>query len=539
MARMKMTVGKRSLTRRSLLTRTAVLGGAALGASAGTLFWPRRAPAIVTGDTMRPGMPQGVMSGDVSRDGAVVWSRADRPARFIVEYDTGESFANARRIVGPAALPENDFTARVLLTDLPPGERVFYRAGFEDLSDLKTVSEPLTGTFRTAPGQMQDITIVWGGDTAGQGWGINLDWGGMKIHETMRAQNPDLFIHCGDYIYADGPIEAEKKEADGTIWKNLVIEEKAKVAETLAEFRGNYKYNLMDEHFRRLNAEVPQIVQWDDHETVNNWYPTEMLGEKEREKGYTEMSVPLLAARAKRAFLEYTPVRLDPTDGERIYRVINYGPALDIFVLDMRSYRAANSANRQAAMGPETEFLGRRQAAWLKQGLLMSKATWKIVAADMPIGLVVPDGDAAFEAIANGDGPALGRELEIADILRFIKMNDIRNTVWLTADVHYAAAHYYDPNKAQFPDFLPFWEFVAGPLNAGSYGPNKLDNSFGPQVMFQKAPPEGQSNLSPRAGLQFFGQVKIDGRSGGMTVALRDADGTELYKVDLDPEGEA
>jgi alkaline phosphatase D len=174
--------------------------------------------------------------------------------------------------------------------------------------------------------------------------------------------------------------------------------------------------------------------------------------------------------------------------------------------------------------------------AWLKQQLLSSRATWKIIAADMPIGLQVPDGDTDFEAIANGDGPALGREQETAGLPRFIKMNDIRNTVWLTADVHYCAAHHYDPNRAQFQDFLPFWEFVAGPLNAGTFGPNKLDNTFGPQVMFQKAPPEGQMNLAPSAGYQFFGQVGIEGATGMMTVRLRDVTGQELYKIDLEPE---
>jgi len=35
----------------------------------------------------------------------------------------------------------------------------------------------------------------------------------------------------------------------------------------------------------------------------------------------------------------------------------------------------------------------------------------------------------------------------------------------------------------------PFPEFVAGPLNAGSFGPNPLDGTFGPEVMFQKAAP--------------------------------------------------
>ena len=137
----------------------------------------------------------------------------------------------------------------------------------------------------------------------------------------------------------------------------------------------------------------------------------------------------------------------------------------------------------------------------------------------MPIGLIVWDDFRAqrgAEAVAQGDdGPPLGRELEIAGLLRFIRDNDIANVVWLTADVHYTAAHYYDPNRAQFQEFAPFWEFVSGPLNAGTFGPNPLDATFGPQVVFQKAPPAGQFNLPPSAGLQFFGQVDIDGTHRG------------------------
>ena len=83
-------------------------------------------------------------------------------------------------------------------------------------------------------------------------------------------------------------------------------------------------------------------------------------------------------------------------------------------------------------------------------------------------------------SIANGNGPALGRELETARLLSRIKAAGLRNVVWLTADVHYTAAHYYNPEKAQFQDFEPFWEFVSGPLHAGTFGPNALDMTFGP-----------------------------------------------------------
>src|SRR5206468_954030 len=97
----------------------------------------------------------------------------------------------------------------------------------------------------------------------------------------------------------------------------------------------------------------------------------------------------------------------------------------------------------------------------------------------------------------SGRGPALGREIEIAQLLSFIKHRRVHNVVWLTADVHYTAAHYYDPHQAQFQDFEPFWEFVSGPLHAGTFGPNDLDNTFGVDVKYAKAPATGQVNLPP------------------------------------------
>jgi alkaline phosphatase D len=99
--------------------------------------------------------------------------------------------------------------------------------------------------------------------------------------------------------------------------------------------------------------------------------------------------------------------------------------------------------------------------------------------------------------------------------------------------VHYAAAHFYDPAKASSKNFIPFWEFVAGPLNAGSFGPNSTDGTFGPQVVFNKAPTPGQVNLSPYAGLQFFGEVNIDRKTKAMKVDLKDIEGDVVFSQTL------
>src|SRR6201991_50922 len=453
---------------------------------------------------------------------------------MVVEGETAESHARARPLPPIAALPESDFTAKMLLENLPAGQEIFYRVRFRDLSHIETQSEAVIGRFRTAPADRRDVSFVWGGDVAGQGWGINPDDGGMFTFATMRKYRPDFLLHSGDTIYADGPIKPEVKLPDNQVWKNVTIAEKDKVAETLNEFRAAHKYNFMDDNLRAFNAEVPIFVQWDAHEVTNNWSAS-----KELPAVYKERDINLLAARAARAFHEMYPMRESIVEPGRLYRTLNYGPHLDVFMLDERSYRGGNGPNLQTTYGPEAYFIGPDQLAWLKRALLNSRATWKVIASDMPLSLLVYD-DATnrkgSEAFAQGDGPPRGRELEIADILRFIKTAPINNTGCLTADVHYTAAHYYDPTKAQFQDFEPFWEFVSGPLHAGTFGPNELDNTFGPEVKFVKAPGEDKQNLPPSAGMQFFGHVKIEGATGQMTVTLRDRADVALWSTTLDPK---
>ena len=490
-------------------------------------------PAIQIGQQARPQALDGVQIGDVLRDRAIIWARADRASQLVVEYSTTEAFRDLRRVQGPKATASSDFTARVDLPDLPPDQTIFFRASFDD---GRTTGEPVSGRFRTAPDSKRDVRFLWAADTVGQGFGINPDLGGMRIYETMRRSQPDFFVHCGDTIYADSPVPSELSLNDGSIWRNLTTEAKSKVAETLAEFRGNYRYNFMDSNVRRFNAEVPQVWQWDDHEVMNNWSKGKNLQDDVR---YRVKSISTLSRRARQAFMEYSPMRFN-SGRPRIYRRIPYGPLLDLFVVDLRSYRSANNYNRQLRESGETSFLGNDQIRWLQQALKASTAVWKVIACDMPIGLIVADGRDAqdrvrFENGANGEGIPLGRELEIARLLQFLKQNRISNVIWITGDVHYTAAHFYDPAKAQFKDFEPFWEFVSGPLNAGTYGPNSLDNTFGIQVVYQKVPQNSRADNSPKAGLQFFGEVAVEGRSENLTVNLKDLAGATLFTKTLEP----
>src|SRR5258706_9459967 len=160
-----------------------------------------------------------------------------------------------------------------------------------------------------------------------------------------------------------------------TARKNVTIPEKAKVAETLDEFRAAHKYNFLDDNLRAFNSEVPIFVQWDDHEVTNNWSASKQLP-----AAYRERDINVLAARAARAFHEMYPMRESLSEPGRVYRTLSYGPHLDVFMLDERSYRGPNGPNLQTTHGPDGNFLGPDYLSWLKRALLNSRATWKVIA---------------------------------------------------------------------------------------------------------------------------------------------------------------
>ncbi len=150
----------RAWTRRQFLVRsTSSLAVAALA-------MPRLSRAAD-----RPQIAGGIQSGDVSDGSAVIWARADRPARMQVDYSFVESFKTVIASASRDASPDADFTSKLLLNDLPPGQDIFYRVRFDDIA-TGIAGESRIGHFRTAPAAGRSISFLWSGDTAGQGWGI-------------------------------------------------------------------------------------------------------------------------------------------------------------------------------------------------------------------------------------------------------------------------------------------------------------------------------------------------------------------------------
>ena len=507
------------LSRRQFLQASAVAGAALVAA-------PGRAPAFVRS---RPVITHGVQSGEVATRSGVVWTRADRPSRMLVQVLDGRHGRRPQWIEGPV------LTGRHRLHRQGAGARACRRAGDVDyrvaLQDLRNPA--VRASRRRARSARRrrderDVSFVWGGDIAGQGWGINPDLGGYRIFRAMAACEPDFFLCSGDTSTPTARSTETVALPDGRMWRNIVTPEKAKVAETLAEFRGNFAYNLLDENLARSPPRVPQLNQWDDHEVRNNWYPGEILDDPR----YTERRVDVLAPRA-RSRRSSSGCRSPRAAGGSTARC-RYGPLLDVFVLDMRTYKDPNDDNVYA--DPRRGLLGARAARVAQaRARRARRATWKVIANDMPLGPRRARRPDRPEGVAQGDpGAPLGRELEFAEVLRFAHRRGVQRhrVAHRRRALHRRAP--LRPGARRGRRLRPVLGVRLRPAQRRRVRAQRPRRDVRARGRVRVEPPPAP-NTSPADGYQFFGQVEIDGQSRVMTVALRDIDGRERFSVHLAP----
>jgi len=109
----------------------------------------------------------------------------------------------------------------------------------------------------------------------------------------------------------------------------------------------------------------------------------------------------------------------------------------------------------------------------------------------------------------------------------FVLGGKVRRIDQLHARRHFQAAGTADHQQA----------LHAGPLHAGTWRPQQLDNTFGPRAVYANGCSADQDeNLAPCFGLQFFGHASIDGATGVMTVTLKDVDNRDLWSIGLEPK---
>ena len=271
------------------LTRRELLASGAAALAAGCL--PPRAPRT------RPEPPYGVQSGDVSADRAVIWSRTDRPARLIVEYATTTSFTNLERVMGPAALPR----ATSPRASISPACR---RAGHLLPRDLPGPGRsedperpgPRVGCGRRPAGRR---TVRFASGRRGRaGLGHQPGLGRHATYEAMRRTSPTSSSTRATRSMRTGRSRPEVKLADGALLEEPHhADEGEGRARRSTSSAATSPTTCSTTTSAASAAEVPFLVQWDDHEARNNWYP----GTDPRETSATGATRRLAAGRVRAA----------------------------------------------------------------------------------------------------------------------------------------------------------------------------------------------------------------------------------------------
>ncbi len=309
---------------------------------------------------------------------ATVWVRGSAGGAVRVKYWVAADSQAEPQVVLARLDTSADFTGRARLEGLRAGTRYIF------VVETAAGTGARGGSFRT-PAAADDRTpgagtcsFVFGSCVGGQGYGRRAGAGpesGFKAFAAMKALQPDFFACNGDFIYADNAIDA----VASTPWNKgdeHVVGEGMTLASDLAGFRARYRYHLADPKLAAFLAATPIVSTWDDHEIVDDWGAERLLAEG---KGQ-------LLEDGMRAWFDYQPYSSPvPAEPRRVYRRERWGPHLEMFVLDCRSYRARHESSAEGGTPQMKTILGAAQLAWLLEGLSASSATWKMICTSVPL----------------------------------------------------------------------------------------------------------------------------------------------------------
>lgn len=454
---------------------------------------------------------QNVAAGDTTQTSSVLWTRSSAPGTVTFEYSDNPDFSNAHQIAVTVSNPT--LPVKVEISDLNPGTEYFYRA-------TDSLGASAAGTFRTAAAI---------GTRNGLSFGVAGDWRGelspYPAISNADQSNLQFFLEFGDTIYADFPSPAVPLTQ----------------ATTLEEFRAKhnevYSARFGLNTFGDLRSATSILAVIDDHEVTNDFAGGAPAINDPRFQTTTGLiNDTALFEDGLQAFQEYNPIRDEfygntgnpRTDGERrLYRYNTYGSDAASFVLDLRSFRdealpdvtdpsnpaqvgafLARSFDLDPATGQPTArrtLLGQPQLQDLKQDLLNAQSngiTWKFIMVPEPIqNLGIAAASDRFEGYA----------AERNEILKFINDNQIKNVVFVTADIHGTVVnnltYQLAPGQAQIPT-------SAFEISTGSVA---FDAPFGPTVVdlatqLKLLTPEQRAiyDALPRVGKDAFVKQLVD-----------------------------
>ncbi|MCJ1681222.1 alkaline phosphatase D family protein [Streptomyces sp. APSN-46.1] len=432
--------------------RTVVLAAAATAALA-PLTTLGASAAHAAGTT--PAFLHGVASGDPLPDGILLWTRVTPTPEAVpgsglgpateVAWEIAEDKAFSRVVArgSVTATAATDHTVKADVRGLRPQTPYWYRF---------TAGTTVSPAGRTLTAPAHDVT------TAGIRFGVvscaNWESGYFSAYRHLAARG-DLhaILHLGDYVYEypTGGYPEAKYVVRQHEPKHEIV--------SLADYRTRHGTYKTDTDLQALHAAHAVIAIWDDHEFANDAWS----GGAENHTPGAEGDWAARAAAAKQAYFEWMPVRTSIAG--TVYRRLRFGTLADLHLLDLRSFRSQQvKVGSGTVDDPERTITGRAQLDWLKSGLASSDAAWKLVGTSVMISPVafgslpayllkpltkllgLPEGGIAISA-DQWDGYTDDRK----ELLSHLKDRNIKNTVFLTGDIHMAWANEVPMNMATYP----------------------------------------------------------------------------------------
>ncbi|KAB7842773.1 alkaline phosphatase D family protein [Streptomyces mobaraensis] len=450
--------------------RAAVTGAAATAALLPLAVAPAAraataAPAAARAETATaPAFLHGVASGDPLPDGILLWTRVTPVPEAVpgsglgpavqVSWQVAED-AGFGRVVASGTVTASaagDHTVKADVRGLRPGTDYFFRftvTGGPDTGGSAEVHSP-TGRTRTAPAPDAQADGLRFGVVSCANW----ESGHFSAYRHLAARRDlDAVLHLGDYLY-------EYKSGEYPAAKYVVRpHEPRHEIVTLADYRTRHGRYKTDPDLQALHAALPFVAIWDDHEFADNAWSGGAVNHTPGAEGTWADRV----AAAKKAYFEWMPVR--PSIEGTTYRRLRFGRLADLHLLDLRSFRSEQvKAGSGAVDDPSRTLTGRAQLDWLKDGLAASDTTWRLVGnpvmmsplafGAMPAHLLKPLAKLLGlpeEGIAANTDQWDGYTHDRRELLGHLTGHGIRNTVFLTGDIHMAWANDVPETAATYP----------------------------------------------------------------------------------------
>jgi alkaline phosphatase D len=194
---------------------------------------------------------------------------------------------------------------------------------------------------------------------------------------------------------------------------------------------------------------MPHFAIWDDHD----------YGPNDIGKNY------ILKEQSRKVFNSYFCNPSAGENGQGIYTMTSWGDA-DIFMTDDRWWRSADRMKDSVdgKPNPQKRVLGEQQMEWLKNSLLYSSATFKIIA----MGSQVLNPVSPFDKLGNFP-------VEYDELMNFIKENKINGVLFLSGDRHHS-----EIIKLDRPGTYSLYDITVSPLTSGthSFGGAEKNNPY-------------------------------------------------------------